>query len=250
MTSRLIDLKQEHLKNLEKLFQADSKYEGFKPIYQSLANFTIEQKKSNKKILKKVQTEQLNSNEKAKYEDKLKINPNLSHCEKCKLSYWNEVNGSSNFSAYLSPKDHLSYQNAKLYAKIRLLNKKLKYNSYHDKLIKNFTENGIKLIYKCKTCGEKNFIFEEPKRDISSLKLLKLKQPKNGKISTSSLLTFNSSVKIEQNETVKRTKGYFKQKKFQNLKLTLEKEEKKKETNLKAQANNGPSLFDFLQKIQ
>jgi hypothetical protein len=250
MTSRLLDLKHEHLKTLENLCQTDTNYENFKPIYESLANFSNEQKKVNKKILKKTQLDQLNANSKLKLEDKLKINPNLSHCENCKLSYWNETNGLSNFHAYLVPKYHLTYQNAKLYTKLKILNKKLKYKSYQDKIIKNFTENGIKFIYKCKTCGQKNVIFQESKRDLSNFKFPKLKQSKNGKISTSSLITFNSSIKIKQNEPAKRTKSYFKQKKFQNLKLTLENEEKKKEINAKAPSNVGPNLLDFLRQVK
>ena len=129
------------------------------------------------------------------------------------------------------------------------------YNSYKDRLVKRIVKTSFRIYYKCRRCKSNNLIFKERKRNnLEKIKLLTtITSVKNFKnrydllINKSKQLTTDTtSTTTTTNGGVKKQKNFYRNLKFQSLKLAAAAENESKKKSVEINFN----LNDFLEKIK
>ena len=253
MSRKLI--KEEHFRNLSKFCSSNQNNDDLHEYFQFLLNKNEENLdkdffKKHKKCIN-----DLNSNEIRKENENAFINKNQYHCEFCKISYFDAAKGGDNAQVEIKPKCYLSYQNAKLLTKYKLNRMSKTYNSYKDRLVKRIVKTSFRIYYKCRRCKSNNLIFKERKRNnLEKIKLLttrtSVKNVKNRYdllINKSKQLTTDTtSTTTTTNGGVKKQKNFYRNLKFQSLKLAAAAENDSKKKSVEINFN----LNDFLEKIK
>jgi hypothetical protein len=168
----------------------------------------------------------------------------IHHCEFCKKTFFTEKQ--TNFHQIIKAKVHLTHRSSRLFALSKIIRKKYKYRSYKQKQLESITKNGLKLIYKCKRCNQRNVIYKEHERNnLDSLKILKMEKKK-----FFGLKSRPDACALNIEDKPLKTKFHARNRKFQTLKTMMEndlKEKKKKEELQKSSSLMG--LLGFLDKM-
>lgn len=215
-----------HVNNVEHYltkYCQESTVKTLKNYFQHMSNFS----ESNESYLAKKKS--FNQQKIPSIIKKFDVDWNYEHCKICKLSYW-----PSNCFVNITPKCHLTKKNFSTYKKYKFFKYKPRYNSYKFKLIKNIVKKGIKIVYKCKSCEQKNNLLKEIYREE-----MMMKTPNDTKCQVIPCFEIKYNFKKQLNSNSVNLK-----RKFNSLQIKLKQDELEMQNK-----NNFLSLSQFLEEL-